>query len=423
MSARPPLSFLVRNALRQAWASRRFDFEASPQAASKQLLVDVSVIIQNDAHTGIQRVVRALLSKLQEMPLGDFAVLPVFASRNHGYCRAQMTADGVIRTEGSQARSRRRVRPGPGDVFLGLDLASHILPYTEGEIAAWRRKGVSINFVVYDLLPLTHPDWFVRKTTRNFSRWISVIGRQADRCICISKVVAQSLAEELASRGFERLPAIADIPLGCDLAATFPTGGLPADVGQLRDWVAQHRVLLSVGTIEPRKGHRCVLRAMSRHWQAQPGDDLALLVIGKSGWKAENLKAELRQHPEYGKRLLWIEGASDELLIEMYRSASGLVQASKGEGFGLPLVEALDHGISVLARDLPVFREVGRDLVQYFSDDEPEALAAAIESWVGARRDRGPVEARTLPSWKDSAFALTSTLGIATYPAAEEARA
>lgn len=408
----PPRSVAISSALRRVLKSRRFDFEAPPQATSKQLLVDVSVIVQNDARTGIQRVVRALLGQLRSMPLDGFTVLPVFASRNHGYCRAEMTADGVIRHEGNHVFSRRKVQPNQGDVYLGLDLASNILPHTESEIASWRSKGVSVNFVVYDLLPLTQPDWFISKTVRNLSRWIGVVARQADRCICISKIVAQTLTQELISRGLERLPEITAIPLGSDLAATFPTSGLPAEIKQLRQWVAKHRVLLSVGTIEPRKGHRRILRAMSTLWQAMPDEDLALLVIGRPGWKTENLQAELRNHSEHGNRLLWLDDASDELLMEMYRSARGLVAASEGEGFGLPLIEALAHQVPVLARDLPVFREIGGDFFQYFQDDRPEVLAASIKSWIESGADQGAISSRALPSWKDSAIVLADILGI-----------
>ncbi len=416
MTGLQPLSLAVGSVLRRIWASRRFTFEPVQPAPSKLLLVDVSVIIQNDAQTGIQRVVRALLGQLNAMSLDGFTVLPVFATRDHGYCRAQMTMDGKFRPTGSQARSRQRVKPGAGDMFLGLDLAANILPHTEHEIARWRRQGVAINFFVYDLLPLKQPEWFGANTIRNFSRWIEVIARQADRCICISKAVGDTLAQELRARGLRNLPRIADIPLGSDLAATFPSTGLPANISELRDWVARHRVLLSVGTIEPRKGHRCVLQAMSEHWRSHPSDDLALLVIGKPGWKTEDLQAELRLHPEYGKRMFWLDYASDELLAEMYSSAVGLVAASRGEGFGLPLVEALAHGTPVLARDLPVFREIGGDRLRYFTDDSPTALAGSIKNWLRTKPDRGTMANSTFPTWKDSAVALLDALGIEATP-------
>lgn len=411
-----------QTALRRLWTSRRFTFDTPPTTTSKQLFVDVSVIIHNDARTGIQRVVRALLRQLCAMPQKDFAVLPVFATRDHGYCHARLLDDGTIQAEGRLKNSRRRVQPSSGDVFLGLDLAANVIPYAESEIASWRRLGVAINFVVYDLLPLHQPDWFGGKTVRNFSRWIGVIARQADRCICISKTVAQALTNELLRRGSQTLPEITDIPLGTDLAATFPTYGLPSDVPALRDWILRHRVLLSVGTIEPRKGHRCILNAMTYRWRSLPKDNVALLVVGKPGWKTDELQGVLRHHPEHGKRLIWLDGATDELLAELYASATGLIAASHGEGFGLPLVEALAHGTPVLARDLPVFREVGGELFQYFSDDAAPSLAQSIDIWLSTLPSEKVHHDVELVTWKQSADALVTKLGLSTEPLEDGAR-
>jgi len=408
----PPMFRTVQGVLRRLWMSRRFDFEVLPAQSSRQLLVDVSVIMQNDARTGIQRVVRALLGQLSSMSLPGFIVLPVFATRDHGYCRAHLASDGAIKVAGATAKSRQRVLPRPGDIFLGLDLAANIAPHNEWEIESWRRQGVAITFMVYDLLPLNRPDWFVPSTVRNFTRWIGVIARQADQCICISQSVEQALAAELSKRGVRTLPEITTIPLGVDIAASFPTIGLPPEITALRSWMEQHRVTLSVGTIEPRKGHRCVLRAMTELWRSQPGNNLALLIVGKPGWKTEDLQEELRLHPEHGKRLRWLDSASDELLAEAYAQASGLIAASYGEGFGLPLVEAQAHGTPVLARDLPVFREIGEGVFHYFSDDTPGSLANSIETWLGSAERTVSLGADDLPRWSDSALALVNRLGI-----------
>lgn len=379
---------------------------------SNQLLVDVSVIIQQDARTGIQRVVRALLRQLCAMSFRNFTVVPIFATRDHGYCRARISESGVIEAEGSLIRSRQKVEAKPGDVFLGLDLAANILPYTEGEIASWRRLGVAINVVIYDLLPLHQPDWFGRKTVRNFVRWIEVVNRQADRCICISNTVAEALERELLRRGSRALPDISSIPLGVDLEATLPTHGLPEDIDDLRQWISRHRVILSVGTIEPRKGHRCVLEAMTCRWQSSPEDDVALLVVGKPGWRTEDLQIALQRHPEHGKRLIWLDRASDQLLAELYASAGGLIAASLGEGYGLPLIEARAHGLPILARDIPIFREVGGDFCNFFSDDSAPALAQTIDRWMSGSKEAKVTRHATLHTWEESAISLADRLGL-----------
>ena len=58
--------------------------------------------------------------------------------------------------------------------------------------------------------------------------------------------------------------------------------------------------------------------------------------------------------------MLWLEGISDEYLDKVYAASTCLIAASEGEGFGLPLIEAAQHKLPIIARDIPVFREVVR---------------------------------------------------------------
>lgn len=400
-------------ALRRHLAAPRYRIEPPHVPKSRQLFVDVSVIIRADQRTGIQRVVRALLGQLPAMVDPLVTVQPVFASKDHGYCRAEFAADGTVRNAAADPRGRQPVVPQSGDVFLGLDLAAHLLPHLEADLARWRRGGVAINVMVYDLLPLLHPEWFPPRTGRNFARWLGVLARQSDRCIAISCDVAGTLAEVLPALGYGPSPEVATIPLGFDLSASYPSYGMPADIIDLQAWLGRHRVVLSVGTVEPRKGHQQLLAALDRHWRTNPGSDVALLLVGRAGWKNGALQVAIREHPEQGKRLLWLEEVSDELLAKLYGEVAGLVAASHGEGFGLPPIEAAAQGTPVLARDIPVFREIGGPLFDYFDNDAPEPLAERIEDWLAAPRRPAAEAVAALPRWTDSARALARCLGLA----------
>lgn len=420
---RPPLVPMIHSGICRRFKARTLRFESPRVCHTRQLLVDVSVIVRQDARTGIQRVVRALLGQLVAKVSSDVLVQPVFASRDHGYCRATITSDGRLVNASSSHSVLQPVTARRGDVFLGLDLTANILPYAEADLARWRREGVTINFMIYDLLPVIRPDWFPRRTARNFKRWLGVLARQADCCICISDAVAADLAHALMIRAPKAQPRIATIPLGADLVSSHPSRGLPEGVEDLREWLKRHRVLLSVGTIEPRKGHDCLLAGLTELWKLQPNGDTALLLVGRPGWKTKELQHALRDHPEFGRRLRWLDEASDELLAELYASAAGLVSASRGEGFGLPLIEALAHGIPVLARDLPVFREVGGSHFDYFDEDTPGSLASRIEEWMDNASRPTAATIAALPSWANSAVALAHCIGIPDAILAESCRA
>ena len=407
-----PLLPALRTWVRRALKARTYRFEPAPAPVGRQLLVDVSVIVTGDAGTGIQRVVRALLRQLVLLAGEDITVQPIFATRNHGYCHAQIEQDGRI-VRPNRDEVLHRVSARSGDTFLGLDLAAHLIPHLECDLGRWRRHGVSLNFLVYDLLPVQRPEWFPATTSTNIDRWLSVLARQADRCICISNAVAKDLEHDLQTRRSSvTVPHIATIPLGCDLSASLPSRGLPSNIEDIRAWLGRHKVVLAVGTVEPRKGYDRLLEVVTFHWSVSPNSDLGLIIIGQRGWKTDVLQTHILEHPEHGLRLLWLDSASDELLNEVYESAAGFVAMSYSEGLGLPLLEALAYGLPILARDIPVFREIGGALFDYFDDDAIEPLEAQLRSWLFQNWLPDSRSLLTLPRWADSGSALLSTLEL-----------
>lgn len=374
----------------------------------KQLLVDVSVIIRGDARTGIQRVVRAILSELQKNPPANYKVCPVFASDTHGY---HYVPDGYslgVYDANIFLAPSKPVRVTNEDVFLGLDLAAALLPKHEKQLRRWKLKGMKIHVMVYDLLPVLRPEWFHGRTTRNFYRWLRAIVVLADSVICISHVVKSEFQRwvELKFEIPTSLIPVQIIPMGCDLEASMPSFGMPSDACQLLAKFKLRPTALMVGTLEPRKGHAQVLDAFERIWNKNLG--VNLLIVGKAGWKSSALKSRIINHPLIEQNLFWLNDVSDEFLGKIYDASFGLVFASEGEGFGLPLIEAMQYGKPVLARDLPVFREAGGLDISYF-DDLDENLSeqsVSIEEWLLKSNAEKKISTTKLISWRDSATLL-----------------
>jgi glycosyltransferase involved in cell wall biosynthesis len=78
--------------------------------------------------------------------------------------------------------------------------------------------------------------------------------------------------------------------------------------------------------------------------------------------------------------LVFENGVSDERYLELLASATALVTASKAEGFGIPVIEAMGVGTPAVISDIPVFHEVGGDAALYFEATDPAALAERIRS-------------------------------------------
>lgn len=339
-----------------------------------QILIDLSIIRSHDARTGIQRTVRALWLQFANAPPPGYVIRPVYAQADRGYCYL-----GQFLGQETGARDGETVQVKPGDVFLALDLAAHWIPRHAYQVAAWKRQGARIHFLVYDLLPLIRPDWFTARNAHNFLRWIKLVAALADGGACISNAVKIDLENWLSQRlGLTKdLPKISTIPLGGNLAKSEPTRGLTAAEEANLNALENKPFLLMVGTIEPRKGHEAALNAVEALWRT--GQSMILVIAGRPGWSTDALQERLKLHPEYGKHLFWFDSASDECLDLLYKKAAGLLAASYAEGYGLPIVEAAEYGKPVLARDIPVFREIGGEGLRYFTDDK--SLATSLEAW------------------------------------------
>lgn len=377
----------------------------------KQLLVDVSVIIHSDARTGIQRVVRSMLSELKKNPPENYKICPIFASVKHGYHYVPDdfnlgNNDANILTIPSKA-----VRVANGDVFLGLDLASAHIPKNIIQLKRWKLKGVKIHVMVYDLLPVLRPEWFHSKTTRNFYRWLRAIAILADSAICISSTVKDEFKKwiELKFEIPESIFPVNIIPMGCDIDASMPSLGMPSNANQLLANFKSRPTVLIVSTLEPRKGHAQVLDAFEQIWKKN--SEVNLLIVGRVGWKSSALQIRILNHPLFGKNLYWLNDVSDEFLGKIYGASFGLILASQGEGFGLPLVEAMQYGKPVLARDLPVFREAGGVEIRYFNslNENLSELSVTIEDWIlNKNNHKYTNNLKKLVSWRDSAILLQS---------------
>jgi glycosyltransferase involved in cell wall biosynthesis len=381
----------------------------------KQLLVDVSILSAFDAKSGIQRVTRAVVMQLLSSPPSGWQVRPVRVDRAALKYRY---ADEFARTMGGPEQGTQQsddwVDPSSGDIFLGLDLAADIVPQTQPWFEALRRRGVKIYFVVYDLLPILRPEWFSEGIAAVFSPWLTTLGAVSDGVVAISKAVA----DDLAAYYEQHVPTrhtdlkIGYFHLGADIHSTNPSVGLAEDSEQVLASLKSQPTMLMVGTVEPRKGYAQAIAAFDLLWKA--GVKVNLVIVGKAGWHQEKLIESLEGDPQMGKQLFWLRGVSDEYLDRVYEASTCLLAASEGEGFGLPLIEAAQKNLPILARDLPVFREVAGEHAFYFSGAKPQDLATAIEQWLALSEQSAVPLSTALPwlTWEQSTRGLEAVVVV-----------
>lgn len=358
--------------------------ENQPAMPPKTLWVDISALVQIDLKTGIQRVVRSVLQQLLIEPPAGYRVEPIYDDNGCYRHARRYTLELIGETPIDLIDDA--VQFSSGDIFLGLDLYLDGVHRNHNILARLRRRGIQIYFVVYDLLPVLRPEVFPADTERHFHAWLDTIADVAHGLVCISQAVADELIAWLSAQPRNLGPDspaislnIGHFHLGADILASAPSYGISDQQQRVMQQLQGQTNLLMVGTVEPRKGHAQALAACEILWQQNQA--VNLIIVGNQGWMVDELAQRLKKHPENGRRLFWFQGISDELLMELYHAASALLAASEGEGFGLPLIEAAQHQLPIIARDLPVFIEVAGTHAYYFSGNSPQALADALLDW------------------------------------------
>lgn len=212
---------------------------------------------------------------------------------------------------------------------------------------------------------------------------------RADAVVTVSETTAGLIREHhLTDRPVTIVPNAADDLGAPSLPRARPEG---------------HR-LVYMGSYMPYKNVDTLVRAVA----ALPDHELHLA----SRIRPDERERLTRLAPQ--ARLVFHDGVTDTEYAELLSGATALVHASRTEGFGIPLVEAMRLGTPVVVSDIPIFREIGDGAALYFDPDNPESLVAALWSleregeW--ERRSTASVEVAARYNWAASAEKLLEVM-------------
>jgi alpha-1,2-rhamnosyltransferase len=274
-------------------------------------------------------------------------------------------------------------RSHEGNVLLLLDCSWEV-PVWHG-VTRFREKHGRVVGVLYDLIPVLHPETCVPVHRRAFGRWLGKLLVACDAIVGISQTVARDLRAMVAGPGryhqAQSRLAIGYFHLGSEL--DHAQAGAPVRPAIESIFGSREHIFLTVGSIEPRKNHPFMLAAFESYWRQ--GGTGAWVVIGKYGWMNDEFFNRVETHAQRGTRLFLLRDVGDGELDYAYRNASALLIASRVEGFGLPIVEAFQRGLPVICSDIPVFREIADGRASFFALDSPESLALALRAYCAAR--------------------------------------
>lgn len=370
-----------------------------PDRTGGTIYIDVTSLVETNRHTGIERVSASVCKALAQVYPGR-----VFPVRTLGdrFAHAPAALPRLLDEPGAAPRldPDLPVHFRAGDVLFSPENKRDLEQWAELVNSA-RGRGVGYVQLIHDMLPIRLEDFFLPFARPWYERWMHLITETADCLICNSQATMADLHAWLSEVDDRR--ELGSRTHWIRLASTL--GNSPIVTPELRLRPRGVRRVLAVGTIEPRKAYETLLDAAEALWRRH--EDVEFTIVGRPGWVGKDLLNRLAAAEAPG-RLTWYRDASDLDLQWEYLTSDLLVMASRGEGFGLPVVEAIAHGVPVLARDLPVFREILGPDGQYFVLDRqlPDAILAALH------RGGPPACAPDrIVDWRDTAADLLNALG------------
>jgi alpha-1,3-rhamnosyl/mannosyltransferase len=303
--------------------------------------------------TGIARYTRGLVQALVEGNRRDDLLLLISDRHRPGevplrHPRVDVRVSRAPWLGGSEERAQlsREVRAWRADLFHSV-----FPPLTV--------DGCASVVTVFDLTPISHPQFHQAVVTRAFRQAVRHALPRASRLLPIS----QAVGDELSRR----------FPETADRVRTVGTG-LSADFDHVAAGDVRRGVLFA-GTIEPRKNVRAVVETARELGRRE--DPTPVTIAGKPGWGGYDVAAEIRGLP-HARYLGYV---TDGRLRALYRGAAIFLYPSAVEGFGLPVLEAMAQGALPLISPDPALLDVVGDPALVVNPDDPQQIADAVVRW------------------------------------------
>lgn len=239
-----------------------------------------------------------------------------------------------------------------------------------------RNKKVRAVYLIHDLIPVSHPEFCREGEDEKHRQRMCNVLESAAGIIGNSRATLNELAAFASAQGRGMPPSVPAWISGYPIPEVLK----PARMDR--------PYFVTVGTIEGRKNHILLFNLWLRLAEKLGAATPRLLVIGQRGWEAEHAHAMLDRSVPLRRHVHEMNGCSDEDMARLIAGSQALLMPSFAEGFGLPVVEALQLGVPVIASDLPVFREIAADIPHYLDPNDGAGWEQAILSFVGQSPER-----------------------------------
>jgi glycosyltransferase involved in cell wall biosynthesis len=364
------------------------------------IFLAVTYTAKSKARTGIQTVVRSLISALAAIGTELCLVRRPKWGRHFSSLSAQQfealgcprARDGV---SGRQLKGSWLLVPevvySPRDHRIMLDA---------------QRRGMRVAAIFHDAIPISHPTLVRREAAKHHATYMKVL-TGADLLIAVSNTAANQFRDFARSRGLS-VPQIQVCSLPGEIL------GVPRQCSKSRPRNGPVR-MLCVSTLDPRKNHDGLIRAFNLACSSIPQANLFLDIAGAPYKNAYAIVQAIQHAAKANRRITWHGSVSAEELFGLYSGCDFTVYPSVVEGFGLPILESLWYGRPCICANFGAMAETaaggGCSMIDV-RDSEQLGRAIVALATQPKIRDRlaSEIERRRFKYWSEYASELCDVL-------------
>lgn len=248
-----------------------------------------------------------------------------------------------------------------------------IQPYNFGIPILYFGKSI---LIVFDIIPLLFKDYFFYARHKKWARW----NYEQNTRVALGKATkivtdSQSAKDDLL-KYFPKLKADKIIPIYYGFEKK-DISNTPAFFKFLNSKNIGNNYILANAGLEERKNAHLLIEAFAKFLKGKPLD-IQLVFTGFNKFYFEKLKALIKKY-NLGRSVIFTDSISEEEKNLLIKNARLIVNASRYEGFGIPLIEAANFEKSIVCSDIPAFKEVGSSYPIYFKNNDVVSLYEKLE--------------------------------------------
>ena len=264
-------------------------------------------------------------------------------------------------------------------------------------------------FFIHDTIPCDYPQFCRPVEGHKHLLRLRNAFRYGTHLIVNSQYTAGRLEFWRKELGAKPLP-VAIVPIGVDQGLVNYTGQMTSQS------TSSKPTFIVLGTIEPRKNHRILLKVWQSFTETLPPEKIPrLILVGKRGWENDEI-FQILEDPALQPHVEEMNAVSDECLWPLIRRARAMLFPSFVEGWGMPMIEALSLGLPIIASNIPAFDEAGEGIVEHLPTDDIEAWSRLILDYASADSPARSKQLKRLenyhpPTWEDHFSTILDWLG------------